>query len=54
MTMRGIREFADEQLGRLLVATNFSESDGTGTVTMGFLDSAGGLQGQRMPGQSWM
>jgi hypothetical protein len=35
-------ELADEQLGRLLVATNLTESDGTGLVAVGLLDTAGG------------
>jgi hypothetical protein len=30
-------ELADEQLGRLLVTPNFTESDGTGPETMGLL-----------------
>ncbi len=34
-------ELADEQLSRLLVATNLTESDGTGLVAMGLLDTAG-------------
>jgi hypothetical protein len=40
----GIRELADEQFSRLLVTTNFSESDGTRTITMGLLDTTGGLE----------
>ena len=35
-------QLADEQLGRLLVATDLTKSHGTGTVTMGLLDSSGG------------
>lgn len=35
-------ELADEELGGLLVATNFTESDGTGAETMGLLDTTGG------------
>ena len=35
-------ELADEQLSRLLVATDLTESDGTGLVAMGLLDTAGG------------
>ena len=35
-------ELADEKLSRLLVATNLTESDGTGLITMGLLDTAGG------------
>lgn len=31
------RKLADEKLGRLLVATDFTESDGSGPVTVGFL-----------------
>jgi len=34
-------ELADQKLGRLLVATNLTESDGTGLVAMGLLDTAG-------------
>ena len=35
-------ELADEQLSRLLVATNLTKSDGTGLITMGLLDTSGG------------
>lgn len=28
-------EFADQEFGRLLITTNFTKSDGTGSVTMG-------------------
>jgi hypothetical protein len=41
-------QLADEQIGTLLVATNLTESDGSGTVTMGLLDSSGG--GGRLTG----
>lgn len=34
-------QLADEQFGTLLVATDLTESDGTGTVTMGLLHAAG-------------
>jgi hypothetical protein len=34
-------ELADEQLSRLLVATNLTKSDGTGLVTVRLLDTAG-------------
>ena len=34
-------ELADEQLGRLLVATNFTEGDGTGAEAVRLLDTAG-------------
>ena len=34
-------ELADEQLGRLLVTTNFTEGDGAGADTMGLLHAAG-------------
>jgi len=51
------RQLADQKLGRLLVTTDLSESDGTGPVTMGFLNSTGsrralasGLCGQLLPG----
>ena len=37
-------ELADEELGRLLVATNFTEGDGSGPEAMGLLHtSSGGL-----------
>jgi len=35
-------ELADEKFGRLLVATNLTESDGTGLVAMGLLDTSSG------------
>lgn len=35
-------ELADEKLGRLLVATDLAESDGTGLVTVRLLDTSGG------------
>ena len=35
------RELADEQLGRLLVATNFTESDGTRPEAVRLLDTTG-------------
>jgi hypothetical protein len=34
-------ELADEELGRLLVTTDLTESDGTRLVAMGLLDAAG-------------
>ena len=36
------RKFADEQFGRLLVTTDFSQGDGARPVTVRFLHSAGG------------
>ena len=36
------RQLADQKLGRLLVTTDLTESDRTGTVTVRLLDSAGG------------
>ncbi len=36
------RQLADQKLGRLLVATDFTKSDRTRAVTMGLLDSSGG------------
>lgn len=43
------RELADEELRRLLVATNFTKSDGTGPEAMRLLDStSGGLWGNRI------
>ena len=38
-------ELADEKLGRLLVSSDLTESDGTGPVTMGLLDATGGRGG---------
>ncbi|KAH9394929.1 hypothetical protein TYRP_004992 [Tyrophagus putrescentiae] len=35
-------QLADEQLGRLLVATDLTEGDGAGAVAMGLLHAAGG------------
>ena len=35
-------QFADQELGGFLVTTDLTESNGTGTIPMGFLDSAGG------------
>ena len=35
-------QLADEELSRLLVATDLTESDGSGLVTVGLLDTAGG------------
>lgn len=34
-------ELADEELGRLLVAADFTEGDGSGPEAMGLLDTAG-------------
>ena len=34
-------ELADEELGRLLVATNLTKSDGTGLVAVRLLDASG-------------
>ncbi len=36
------RQLADQELSRFLVATDLTKSDGTGAVTMGFLDSTSG------------
>src|SRR4051812_14380009 len=41
-------KLADEELGGLLVATDLTESDGTGAVAMGFLDASG--RGGRLAG----
>ena len=38
-------ELADEELGRLLVPTNFTESDGTRAETMRLLDTTSGSGG---------
>ena len=38
-------ELADEELGRLLVATDLTESDGTRLIAMGLLDTACGWGG---------
>lgn len=35
-------ELADQELSRLLVATNLTKSDGTGAVTVRLLDTSGG------------
>jgi histone H3 len=50
-------QLADEELGGLLVTTDLTESNGTGTITMGLLDSsgswgrlAGSLGGELLPG----
>jgi hypothetical protein len=42
------RELADEELSRLLVTTDLTESDGSGTVTVRLLDTTGG--GRRLAG----
>jgi len=34
-------QFADEELGRLLVATNLTEGDSSWLVSVGFLDTSG-------------
>ena len=39
------RKLADEELGALLVTTDLTESDGTGPVPVGFLNSTGGRGG---------
>src|ERR1700678_3247976 len=51
------RQFADQQFSALLVTTDFTEGDGSRTVTMWFLHSAGsrcaltcGFGGQLFPG----
>jgi hypothetical protein len=36
-------ELSDEELGRLLVATDFTESDGSWAETMRLLDTASGV-----------
>ena len=36
------RELADEEVGGLLVAADLAKGDGSGSVTVGLLDSAGG------------
>ncbi len=38
-------ELANEQVGRLLVATDLTKRDGSGAVTVGFLDASGGGRG---------
>jgi len=38
-------ELSDQELGRFLVATNLTESDGTRLVAMRLLDTAGGWGG---------
>jgi len=42
------RELSDEKLGRLLVSSNLTKSDGTGLVAMGLLDTSG--RGGRLAG----
>lgn len=51
------RELSDEELSRLLVTTDLTESDGTGAVTVRLLDTtgrgsrlAGGLGGELLTG----
>lgn len=41
-------KLADQELGRLLVATDLTESDGTGLIAMGLLDTTG--RGGRLAG----
>ena len=41
-------QLADQKFGGLLVTTDLTKSHGTGTVTMGLLDSSGG--GSRLTG----
>jgi hypothetical protein len=41
-------KLADQELRRLLVATDLTESDGTGLVAVGLLDTSGG--GSRLAG----
>merc|ERR1711936_726334 len=41
-------QFADQKFSGLLVTTDFTKSHGTGTVTMGLLDSSG--SGSRLTG----
>ncbi len=43
-------ELADEELGRLLVATDLAEGDGTGAEAVGLLDAAGSLGRLRLAG----
>ena len=38
-------ELADQELGRLLVATDFTKSDGSGLVSVRLLDTTGGWCG---------
>jgi histone H3 len=38
-------ELSDQKFGRLLVATNLTESDGTRLIAMRLLDTAGGWSG---------
>ena len=44
-------ELADEQLGRLLVATDFTEGDGTRPEAMGLLDTACCIDGLHNEGE---
>ena len=50
-------KLADEEVGRLLVATDLTEGDGSGAITVGLLDTssgggrlAGGLGGELLAG----
>ncbi len=43
-------EFADEELSGFLEFSDFSESDGTGTESVGSLDTTGGLLGGSLGG----
>jgi hypothetical protein len=43
-----LRELSDEELSRFLVSTDLTESDSSGTVTMGLLDTSSG--GGRLSG----
>ena len=45
-------ELPDEELCRFLVATNFTERNGSGTETMRLLDTTSGLQGRSATSQS--
>ncbi len=38
-------ELSDQELGRLLVATDLTQGDGSGLVSVGLLDTAGGWCG---------
>jgi hypothetical protein len=40
------RQFADQEFGRLLVATNFTEGDGTGAEAVRLLDTTGSGHGR--------
>jgi hypothetical protein len=51
-TLKG--SLADEQLGRFLVFTNLTEGDGSGTITVGLLNTSGSGSGLAGGLKRWM